>query len=390
MEFSESSGRPEIFRLWSAISTISAVLQRRVWVKTGGRVLYPNLYVILVAPPGVGKSWSIDFARDLLRSLGTVNVCVDSANYATLIDELVDARVDFINPKGEAVTFHALYVCQDELSVLLPANDINILGRLQKLWDNPPDFSERRRGNNEGASLVIDRPQVGMLTGCQPSYLSSILQPAAWDQGFIPRSIMAFSGEVKDIDLFTVPDTDTAMFTSLVEDLASFQSLYGQFRFTPEYPKVFREWQADGKKPVPDHPRLVNYNVRRDTNILKLSMISALDRGAGLCLDAIDFQRALGWLVQAETTIPDIFRAMGTSGGDSNIIQETYYFVYHTYMRDSQKPVKKWKLITFLQERAPSYAIERIVQTMCDSGLLKLEKDEHAGDVFVPRIKREM
>lgn len=389
LRYSEISGRPRLFRLWSAISTISAVMQRRVWIRTGGRILYPNLYIILVAPPGVGKSWSIDFARDLLHELGTVHVCVDSANYATIIDELADARVDVITPKGEAVTYHALFVCQDELSVLLPANDIHILGRLQKLWDNPPAFSERRRMHNDGESLVISEPQVGMLTGCQPSYLSSILQPAAWDQGFIPRSIMAFSGETNDIDYFTHQQADEGIFTELVEDLQKMQKLFGQFRFTAEYPEAFRAWQAKGKAPVPDHPRLVNYNVRRDTNVLKLSMISALDRGAGLNLDAIDFHRALGWLVEAETTIPDIFRAMGSSGGDSNIIQETYYFVYQAYMRNGMAPVKRWKLIEFLQERAPSYSIDRIVQTMCDSGLLRKERDETAGDVFVPRTKRE-
>ena len=60
MTFTEGLPTPEIFRLWSGISTIAATLERRVWVATGRGVIYPNLFVVLVAPPAVGKSVAID------------------------------------------------------------------------------------------------------------------------------------------------------------------------------------------------------------------------------------------------------------------------------------------------------------------------------------------
>ena len=55
MEYTQGSPTPEIFRLWSAITAVSGALERRVWIETAQSKLYPNLFTLLVAPPGIGK-----------------------------------------------------------------------------------------------------------------------------------------------------------------------------------------------------------------------------------------------------------------------------------------------------------------------------------------------
>src|SRR5580704_9488473 len=57
-----------IFRKWIAISTIAAVLERKVWIDTGSN-LYPNLYIFIIGPSGIGKTRGIDCALDMLREL---------------------------------------------------------------------------------------------------------------------------------------------------------------------------------------------------------------------------------------------------------------------------------------------------------------------------------
>lgn len=49
---------PEIFRLWSAISCVAGALERRVWLRARQKDTYPNLFVLLVGPPGSGKCLS--------------------------------------------------------------------------------------------------------------------------------------------------------------------------------------------------------------------------------------------------------------------------------------------------------------------------------------------
>ena len=47
---------PELFRKWAAITTLSGALEKRVWCMTKAGPQYANLYTMLVAPPGIGKS----------------------------------------------------------------------------------------------------------------------------------------------------------------------------------------------------------------------------------------------------------------------------------------------------------------------------------------------
>ena len=56
LKYTEERPSPEIFRKWSAITTLSGALEKRVWTLTKAGPQFANLYTMLVAPPGVGKS----------------------------------------------------------------------------------------------------------------------------------------------------------------------------------------------------------------------------------------------------------------------------------------------------------------------------------------------
>src|SRR5574343_764727 len=47
---------------------ISAALQRRVFLQSMERPLFPNLYIVLVGPPGVGKGIVITPTTEILRA----------------------------------------------------------------------------------------------------------------------------------------------------------------------------------------------------------------------------------------------------------------------------------------------------------------------------------
>ena len=89
MEFTENTEPARQFQLWSAFAVISSVLQRKCWLKLGRITVYPNLYVVLVAPPGVArKSQSIIFATEFLSAIPEVAVSADSITREALLDDL--------------------------------------------------------------------------------------------------------------------------------------------------------------------------------------------------------------------------------------------------------------------------------------------------------------
>lgn len=389
----EGTGRPKLFRQWSAIATISAVLQRRVWVTTMGKAFFPNLYIIVVGPAGVGKSFALDYVMDFLAELPTLHVSATSVNFATLIDELADARVDVIDPTGHAHTFHSLFICQSELGVLMPTYDTTIMNKLQQLWDSRTSktgYSERRRTHRDGEKTEIHNPLLGMIAATTPSYLNSTLPPQAWDQGFISRCLFVFSGEASKKSIFEntgVMSPDE--FNSLNSRLKKINELWGEFTFTPAFRDSVDAWQQAEEPPRPDHPKLIHYLTRRISNVVKLSMISSVVRSRSLRLEEQDFLRARAWLIESEETIPDIFRSMSTVGGDSAILQETWHFVYTVFIKSGKRPIPQASLYLFLSEKAPSYRHEQIVKALKLSGLLKEVRDEKFGLAYVPQGMKE-
>ena len=69
-EYSSYGEAPKRMYFWTGVSTIAGALRRHVWVDMGHFQWYPNLYVILVAPPGVvAKTTTADIGMDLLRQV---------------------------------------------------------------------------------------------------------------------------------------------------------------------------------------------------------------------------------------------------------------------------------------------------------------------------------
>src|SRR5438067_5724999 len=66
LKLTEGTRTPELFRLWSAIALVGGALERRVWINNGDGTVFPNMFILLVAPPGVGK-----FVIEEVRSLWT-------------------------------------------------------------------------------------------------------------------------------------------------------------------------------------------------------------------------------------------------------------------------------------------------------------------------------
>src|SRR5687768_12036585 len=63
--FTAKTGSPHLFRKWAAIYTVAAAMERKTWIRTARRIMYPNMYVILVGPAGAGKGLATNEAYDL-------------------------------------------------------------------------------------------------------------------------------------------------------------------------------------------------------------------------------------------------------------------------------------------------------------------------------------
>lgn len=368
IEITEGTSSPPLFRKWAAIATVSGALERKTWVHTLNSNLYPNVYVILVAPPGVGKTEVTWRVRDLWESLEDQHVARTSVTKASLIDELNDADRRIVMPEAAdpVVSFHSLKLCVNELGVFLPAYDSEIMNALTDIYDCK-GYSERRR--TKGLEIDIPDAQLTFLTATTPSYLNQTLPEGAWDQGFLSRTFLIYNGDKQLRSLFNgVAYTPEGM-DDLKKDLQKIGNLFGEFKFTPEAAKFIDHWHLNGQEPVPDEFKLIHYNTRRTAHLLKLSMIACASEYGKLTITQEHIERAMGWMFEAELHMPDIFKSM-SSGGTGNTIQETWHYLFKIYMKENE-PVQEHRLMRFLQERVPVHSILPTIEMMEKSKLIE-------------------
>lgn len=368
-EYTEFLPSPDLFRKWAGIAAVAGALERKVWTYTVGSRTYPNLYTVLVSPPGVGKSVLTSRIEALWHSLAGHHVAPTNITKPALVDELYEASRSIARPNEtpNAVHFNSLKILSNELGVLLPQYDTEFMATLTDIYDGSP-YRERRRSRKEGAQN-IDHPQLNLLTGTTPSHLSEFLPAGAFDQGFMSRCLLIYAGDTKIIDLFAEIPADTADWATLKVDLKKIGNMYGEMKFTPEAKEAIRAWHNAGGLPKPDHPKLLNYNTRRTRHLLKLCMVSCASSREDYMITLECYQEAMEWLVEAETSMPDIFKAMN-SGGDGKVMDECWFFCYR-YRMKMKAPIPESYVIRFLQEKVPSHNIERIIDIMIKSKMLK-------------------
>lgn len=358
---------PEIFRKWAAIMTISGVLERRVWTSLARKVQFPNLYTLLVGGPAVGKTVALNEASNLWRQIKGLHLAPNGVSRASFVDALDEARRDIIIPNNTPpnISYNCLVTPIEEMGVFLSEYDNDFVSHITQLYDCG-HFIERKRGMRK--LIEIPRPTVTIFGCCTPSYLANTLPETAWEQGFMSRFICVYSGEVVTLaDLFAqAPEGDNQ---TLVVDLETMFTLYGPLSWADEAADLMRAWYQKGMPPVPEHPRLTHYRGRRLIHVIKLAIISSVSSSNDLVITRSDVQRALGWLLEAETHMPDIFRAM-SSGGDHRVMEDTWYFV-HDWWTKRRIPVPRPILVEFVGARAPSHAVMGIIEVMTESAQLK-------------------
>src|SRR6266404_5217698 len=296
---------PEIFRKWAAISVIGATLEQKVWLTTFAKI-FPNIYCFLVAHPGVGKTNTIHAANKYMEELPEPHIAPTSVTAASLVDALTRAKRTLIRIPEGPYEYNSIYITADELGAFMHKYDDEMIAVLSKFYDNQI-YGQERRGND--IRIKIKAPQVNLICGTTPSNLIKFLPENAWEQGFTSRIVMVFSDERTIGDDFA--GYDTTLSKDLIHDLKAINALMGEFKVTEDYRTAVNNWRSLGEPPVPNHPKLIHYATRRRVHLYKLSMVAAVDRSDTLLLTKEDFNRAMGWLLEAEVNMPDIFKAGG-------------------------------------------------------------------------------
>lgn len=250
---------------------ISAALQRRVWIGSEMKAIFPNNYFLFVAPPGVGKSLITDDIRlmyELQTEAGIVGTDVGAANTGKLLFPIsadstsFESFVEFTAqscrpyrfPKGEKPTY---FYCSpafilDEAASIFNKDAQNMATFLLQGWTCSRRYTRRTIGRGEDS---IQNLCVNLVGGIQPGKLAELSKMAIVDNGFARRCIMIYGHENRFRRAFIEHHAGVSTnFAKLAKHVRSLAKLYGEVTITPEA----RAWMVEQFET--NHTRIINKN----------------------------------------------------------------------------------------------------------------------------------
>ena len=307
---------PLSYHTWNAISCIAGTLQRRVYMPWGRQTIYPNMYVILIGPSGLGKGESMKPMIDIFTQVSGVNVAPDSITIQELVRLMGTlGDVPYIDEKGVYKNQTAMQVFAKELVVLLGTRDMKKVSILTDLYDSHDTWKDatKTQGSAELSNLCLN-----ILGASAPDWFSTMLPLESMGGGFTSRIIFVVETQKAQI-LPRPPYTEMhkKMRDDLITDLQAIASIVGPFEFTPEADKLYDTFYIaqelaiqKGKYPVPD-AAFEGYATRRTLHLRKMAISIAASRGSKGEVTDGDFQTAIDILRATESNMPRLFGGVG-------------------------------------------------------------------------------
>ncbi len=305
------SEAPDAYNVWSAISVVSAVLKKRVWVNRGTFRIYPNQYIVLVGPPGVGKGTAIHPAHDFIREHKP-----PLANYIS--DRVTAPRIIELLSKGFPATIiqnglpvlgsdaTAVLMCS-ELQTFLGSSDW-MLPFLCDVWDNKPfNYDTKNKGTHTVKDLCVS-----LIGACVPEFIRRIDKNTgeAVNGGFTARTLFIFANEKSKSLAWPAAfagDKD------LEHDLERISHLQGDFSFD-SLARIY--WERAYKSiQVTDDDSLVvrNFKARQSIHIMKVAMSLSAAEDDSMVITGRIMDMAIQLIKSVLDSLDITFRGVGES-----------------------------------------------------------------------------
>lgn len=310
VQFTDNSEPAAMFRMWTAISCIAAVLRRKCLLPWGSLTFYPNMYVVLVAPSGARKGTAMGPGFDLLQELG-VKMTAEAITREALIRELSKSTESYVDITTGVMKLHSsLTVFSKELTVFLGYQNFQLMSDLTDWFDCSNMWTYRTK--NQGVD-VIDGVWVNLIGATTPALIETSLSHEAIGGGLTSRMIFVFEHKRgKSVALPWLTPADRELREKLLHDLERISMLQGEFSVDTSFIEDWVTWyETQDENPPFNDNRFNGYFERRAMHLLKLSMISNASHSDGMLMTSQDFKRARDVLESTEKKMPFAFSGVG-------------------------------------------------------------------------------
>lgn len=312
------SESPFTYNLWGGISVVSSVLKRNVFLNYKTFTIYPNQYIVLVGPPGLGKGVAMRDAHEFSESGKLCNYMSDRVTAPRIIERLFqgfsaapkmqNGQV-VIGQKDSSVT-----LTSTELPTLIGSSDW-MLTFLCDAWDKGKfDYDTKNKG-----SFTVTGMCVSLIGGCTPDFIRRISKDAnsTVSSGFSARTIfinsstkskkLAFSDGLRN------SPAKAALISDLETRLQSIANLQGEFTWDYHARALFEQWYGTLDTTDDDTDVYRNFRSRQHIHVIKLAMTLSAAESSSLVINRATLEKSIAIIEDVAINIDEVFRGVGES-----------------------------------------------------------------------------
>ena len=261
--FSEVTDTPEAFLFWGAMTTVSTILGKNVWIPWEARKLYPNIWCVFLAPSGFRKGTGIDIPVLLLREIDETG---------KLLLPQIGSEEGLTKALDENQGQDAGLVRWQELSKILRS------WSKKQSWQAPQEFwidlydNKPLKKKLSSAEFNIPITSVSFLSASTPKSFANFFTPEDLEGGFFGRVYLINC--LKKAKYFPIPPSidKKGGLDELVNHLKEIKENFtGELSYL-RFEEAFNYW---AKKVQEEHELgfLDSFYSRIETHAMKLAMI---------------------------------------------------------------------------------------------------------------------
>jgi hypothetical protein len=323
------SEAPHNFLIWSSIAVIAAVLKDHVWMDAGSFKCYPNMYVILTSPPGIGKGSAMNPALAMLKESKAANVLTDRVTAQKIVEKMAIGFGALPISNTSSVTGNTNIILKTESACLLVSPELpNLLGSgdwmltsLCSMWDQREfAYETKNKGSN-----IIENMCTSLLGGCVPEYIKGLgkVNSSVVTSGFTARACFVYADKssqripwAKSVE--STPNGRLRV-QNMTEDLTHISQISGEMAVTYGAQLVFANFYNKLRQTEEDTDVEANFKSRIKAHVFKVAMVFSASEGDDKIISESHMTRAI---LAVESVLGNLARAF-RGFGDSDIAAAT-------------------------------------------------------------------
>lgn len=318
-EYTAQTESPTEYNTWCGISAICSSLKKNVWIPEkytdNFYKIYPNQYIVLIGPPGIGKGTAINPAINLVEDAGTVNALSDRITAEKIVEKLSQgfAQAFKHTSTGQITTLNdnSATIVSTELPIFIQASDW-MLPLMCEMWDkNKFSYGTKNKGSYQASNLCVS-----LIAGCVPDYIRKLNRDAmsAITGGFTSRCIFVHVNEkIKLRPWPAVNGHHQNLRQDLIIDLQEMSIQNGEVHFEKKAMTLWENEYLMTKMDQFESEVLTGFKARMKSHIFKTAIALSMSESSSKIITERHLFNAMQLVMNIKDKIDIIFRSVGDS-----------------------------------------------------------------------------